>query len=281
MTRSISFSRPMTGSSLPSRAAWVRLRPNWSSTSDRRRRGLARGGAGRGRLLALVAGEQLDDLLADPVEVGAELDQHLGGDALALTDQAEQDVLGADVVVAELQRLAQRQLEHLLGPRRERDVPARRLLTLADDLLDLLADALQGDAEALQRLRRDALTLVDQAEQDVLRADVVVVEHPGLFLSQDDNPSRSVGEPLEHALVLLTCRAPESGRTSDLAEPAHRRLGKTPAHPHSIAAGAVSYGRARRTGPLSATYLPTLHAYRVFPAANVYAQSEHGAAAIQ
>ena len=34
MTRSISFSRPITGSSLPSRAAWVRLRPNWSSTSE-------------------------------------------------------------------------------------------------------------------------------------------------------------------------------------------------------------------------------------------------------
>ena len=34
ITRSISFSRPMTGSSLPSRAAAVRLRPNWSSTSE-------------------------------------------------------------------------------------------------------------------------------------------------------------------------------------------------------------------------------------------------------
>ena len=34
MTRSISCSRPMTGSSLPSRASWVRLRPNWSRTSD-------------------------------------------------------------------------------------------------------------------------------------------------------------------------------------------------------------------------------------------------------
>ena len=34
MTRSISFSRPMTGSSLPSRASWVRLRPNWSSTGE-------------------------------------------------------------------------------------------------------------------------------------------------------------------------------------------------------------------------------------------------------
>ena len=55
-------------------------------------------------------------------QVGAELHEHLGGDALALADQAEQDVLGADVVVAELQRLAQRQLEHLLGPRGEGDV---------------------------------------------------------------------------------------------------------------------------------------------------------------
>ena len=34
MTRSISFSRPITGSSLPSRAAAVRLRPNWSSMTE-------------------------------------------------------------------------------------------------------------------------------------------------------------------------------------------------------------------------------------------------------
>ena len=87
------------------------------------RRALGRGAGGR-RLLALEAGEQLDDLLADPVEVGAELDEHLGGDALALADQAEQDVLGADVVVTELQRLAQGQLEDLLGARGEGDVAA-------------------------------------------------------------------------------------------------------------------------------------------------------------
>ncbi len=34
MTRSISFSRPMTGSNLRSRASAVRLRPNWSSTGE-------------------------------------------------------------------------------------------------------------------------------------------------------------------------------------------------------------------------------------------------------
>ena len=167
-----------------------------------RRRALG-GAAGRGRLLALVTGEQLDDLLADAVEVGAELHQDLGGDALALADQAEQDVLGADVVVAELQRLAQRQLQHLLGPRGEGDVTGRGLLALADDLLHLLADALQRDAEGLERLGSDALTLVDQAQEDVLGADVVVVEHPGLFLGQDDHTAGSVGEPFEHLLLLL------------------------------------------------------------------------------
>jgi hypothetical protein len=54
--------------------------------------------------------EQLNDLLADPVQVGAKLDQNLSGDTVALADQAEQDVLRANVVVAKLQRLAQREL---------------------------------------------------------------------------------------------------------------------------------------------------------------------------
>ena len=159
------------------------------------------GRAGSRRLLALEAGEQLDDLLADAVEVGSELDEDLRGDALALADQAEQDVLGADVVVTELQRLAQRQLEDLLGARGEGDVARRRLLALADDLLDLGADGLERDAQALQRLRRDALALVDEAEQDVLGADVVVAEHAGFFLGQHDHPSRTVCEPLEHVFA--------------------------------------------------------------------------------
>ena len=125
----------------------------------------------------------------DAGQVGAQLDQDLGGDALALADQAEEDVLGADVVVAELERLAQRQLEDLLGARRERDVPGGRRAALADDLLDLLADGLEADAERLERLGGDTLTLVDEPEEDVLGADVVVVEEPGFFLGQHHDPS--------------------------------------------------------------------------------------------
>ena len=110
----------------------------------------------------------------------------------------EEDVLGADVVVAELQRLAQRELEDLLRAGRERDVARRRLAAVADDLLDLRAHGLERDAERLERLGRDALTLVDQAEQDVLGPDVVVVEEARLFLREDHDPSGPVGEALEH-----------------------------------------------------------------------------------
>ena len=194
----------MTGSSFFSRASWVRLRPNWSSTSEPRwagslwplpSRSRPAGSLPPGR--TLVARQQLDDLLAHPGQVGAELHEHLGGDALALTDEAEEDVLGADVVVAELQRLAQRQLEHLLGAGRERDVARRRRAALADDLLDLAAHGLEGDAERLERLGGDAFALVDQAEQDVLGADVVVVEEARFLLGQHDDSAGPVGEAFE------------------------------------------------------------------------------------
>src|SRR5262249_36614962 len=119
--------------------------------------------AGLALALRGVAGEELDDLLAYAVEVGAQLLQHLGGDALSLADEAEQDVLGADVVVTELQRLAERQLENLLGARGERDVTGGGRLARSDDLLDLLTHAFERDVHRLERLGRDALALVDQA----------------------------------------------------------------------------------------------------------------------
>ena len=93
-------------------------------------RAAAAPGSGAGRLLAalgaLVTGEEVDDGLADAGQVRTELHEHLGGDALALPDEAEEDVLRPDVVVPELESLSQGQLQHLLGPGRERDVPRRR-----------------------------------------------------------------------------------------------------------------------------------------------------------
>ncbi len=160
--------------------------------------------------------QQLDHLLPDPVQIRAEPDEYLGGDALAFPDQPEQDVLSADVIVTKLQGLAQGQLKDLLGTGGKRDVPGRRLLALANDLLNLLPHRLQAYPKRLKRLGGDALALVDEAKKDVLSADVVVVEHPGFFLCQDNNPPRPVGKPLEHLVAphRAVGEAPELPRPS-------------------------------------------------------------------
>ena len=80
---------------------------------------------------------------------------------------------------------------------RERDVARRRRTALADDLLDLAAHGLEGDAERLERLGGDALALVDEAEEDVLGADVVVVEEARFLLRQHHDPAGPVGEAFE------------------------------------------------------------------------------------
>jgi len=101
----------------------------------------------RRRGLGRVALEQPEDGPPHTAKVRADLHEHLGGDALALPNEAEEDVLGPDVGVAELKGFAQRKLEHLLGAWRERDVSRRFGLALADDLLDPVADGLEGDVE--------------------------------------------------------------------------------------------------------------------------------------
>ena len=197
ITRSISVCRPTTGSSLPSAASFVRLRPNWSSSFELFDFSPARPPCGPA-LAPAGAGEHADDLVADLLGVGVEVEQDARGDALVLAHEAEQDVLGADVVVAERERLAQRQLEHLLRARRERDLAGRDLVALADDAGDLGAHLFDGDVEGLEHARGETFLLAQQPEQDVLRADVVVLERPRLVLCEDDDLASSLCESFEH-----------------------------------------------------------------------------------
>ena len=145
------------------------------------------------------AGEHADDLVADLLGVGVEVEQDPGGDALVLAHEPEQDVLGADVVVTEGERLAQRELEDLLRPRRERNLAARDLVALPDDPRDLRPHFLHRDVEGLEHPRRETLFLAEQPEQDVLGADVVVLERPRLVLSEDDDLASPFGEAFEQS----------------------------------------------------------------------------------
>ena len=109
-------------------------------------------------------------------------------------------MLGADVVVAQRQRLAQGKLQDLLGARRERDLPGGDLLTGADDANYLGAHALDGDVKGLEHARGKTLLLAQQAEQDVLRADVVVLERTRLLLRENDDLPGPFCESLEHGV---------------------------------------------------------------------------------
>jgi hypothetical protein len=204
MIRSISFSRPTTGSSLPSAASLVRLRPNWSSSFEDflpspcgRRRPAPEPDWPPWRRPA-GAGEHADDLVADLLGVGVEVEEDAGGDALVLPDQAEQDVLGADVVVPKAERLAEGELEDLLRAGREGNLTGGDLLAGADDAHDLCAHPLDGDVEALEDAGRKALLLAQQTQEDVLRADVVVLERARLFLRENDHLPGALCESLEH-----------------------------------------------------------------------------------
>ena len=76
---------------------------------------------------------------------------------------------------------------------------ARGLGSLPDDLDDLESHRLEADAHALESPGGDAFALVDQAEEDVLGADVVVVQQARFFLGQNHDPACPIGKPFEQA----------------------------------------------------------------------------------
>ncbi len=208
MTRSISFSRPMTGSILPARTASVRLMPNWSTV-----------GVLLARLVSVVGPALLDwdrtrmTSWRTLSRLTPRLSSTPGGDALALAHEPEQQVLRADVVVAEAARLVDGQLDDALGARGQADFADDRAIAAADDELDRRTHLGQLDVHVLENARGYALALTDETEQQVLRADVVVVEPLRFVLSKCQDLARAVRELVE-AIHLSpqpsACCAPES-----------------------------------------------------------------------
>ena len=66
-----------------------------------------------------------------------------------------------------------------------------RLLAAADDEFDCGTDLAQLDAEVVEDLGGDTVAFAHQAEEEVLGADVVVVEPLRLFLGQSQDAARS------------------------------------------------------------------------------------------
>src|SRR5256885_17079928 len=165
MTRRISCSRPITGSSLPSRASAVRSRVYFSSAWN-----FDSGVASVARRAAHL-GERLENLLAR--DAGPL--QNAGALAVRLVDDREQQVLGREVLVLEPFHFRRGRVEQPAKARSEiglRPVDLRQLIELG---LDVGRDTSRVDADLLHDGRNGSVGLLEQREEQVLRRDFLVL----------------------------------------------------------------------------------------------------------
>src|SRR6266566_3348964 len=157
-------------------------------------------------------------------------------------------MLGPDVRVIELPRLAHRQLEHLLGARCIWKIGTgrRRRFPLLDRLLDLLLNLFEIDVEIGQDRRGNALALADQAEQDVLGPDVLVMQTRRLFTGHLQNFPNAIREIVAVHLVELTFR-PSTGFRFEQASYKRHVLSST-------SSGAVLNSTSRACSSYSTTW---------------------------
>src|SRR5439155_3226808 len=86
----------------------------------------------------------------------------------------------------------------------------RDLVALRDDPRHLRAHLLDGHVERVEHPAGDPLLLAQQAEQDVLGADVVVLQRARLVVGEDDHLAGALGEALEHRYRYSRARASTS-----------------------------------------------------------------------
>ncbi len=160
--------------------------------------------------------------MADLVQVDPERLEYAGGDALALPDEAEEQVLGADVVVAESARLVDGQLDDALRARGQAHLADDRPIAATDDELDRRPNLGQFDVHVLEHACRDTLALADQAEEQVLGADVVVVEPLRFVLSECQDLAGPVRELVE---AIHQVERPFLYRSPQVRRPGHASTG--------------------------------------------------------
>ena len=121
--------------------------------------------------------EFLQNLVPRPLNVHLKALQHLRRHTLTLTQQSQQDVLRPHITVIQRTRLFTRQRQHLLHPRRVRNVPHHLLLLSAPHLLlHFHPHGLKIQPQLLQDVDSNTLPQLDEAEQKMLSPHIVVIE---------------------------------------------------------------------------------------------------------
>ena len=143
--------------------------------------------------------EFLKDFVAGAFDVDFQAFENTGGNTFALAQQSKENVLGAHVRMVEAFGLLACKRKHLFNARRVRDVPDHLgLRTAADLLLDLQPHGLHVETHLLQHVDGNTLAELDQAEEQMLGPDIIVIEPISLFASQGQHLLRSGSEIIHH-----------------------------------------------------------------------------------
>ncbi len=126
-------------------------------------------------------------------------------DAVFFPQEAEEEVLGADVVVAEVSGLFDGVFDDFFRARGLRELAHGDHVGAAlDELFDFEADLAEIDVEVFEDGGTNAGAFLDEAEQDVLGAYVFVVEALGLLIGEGHDFAGAVCETFKHSGLLST-----------------------------------------------------------------------------
>ncbi len=141
----------------------------------------------------------VDDQLAGAEQVHAETAKDLAADAFLLTDQSEEQVFAADIIMAEEPGFFNGVFKDFFCAGSEGDVAEGEGVAARGQVsFDLHADLVDIDAHLAEHGDRDAVFFAERSEKNVLRAQVIVLEPLGLFPGVDDYFSSSFCEFFEH-----------------------------------------------------------------------------------
>ena len=143
--------------------------------------------------------QELDDVLAHGVQPHPLFHEDGRGHRALLAEDAEQQVLGPDVVVQQAIGFFRGKLQHALGFRAERDLDRRRhLLAEHGAAFDFLADVFERQVRARENPAGEPLAFANQAQKEMLGLNGNAAELAGLVAGEEEYSPGPFGVPFEH-----------------------------------------------------------------------------------
>lgn len=159
------------------------------------------------RLTLLAVGaalvDDLDHLCPHLLQADAEALKNARRDALTLTNQPEQQMLRSNVVMVLASRFVERKLNDASRPWGKPDLALRRAFTAPDDELYGGSYLLELYAHVCEHARGNAIALTDKTQQQMLGADIVVIEAGGFLVREAQHLPRSLRELVESLTASL------------------------------------------------------------------------------